>query len=170
MGQKASLVVEVEIDAPVEVVKLLFKDFPRFPEWSSWSIEPVVSSKKIDDLMPMEKMKVDVKDAKLTATLLVSNSFQIPQITFLTKYQRNDPDVFEWEGGLWPLVTGRHEFSWRASRKTPGGTTFTQRENWHGLIVFLWKPGWIIGRSAKRNFEGFSAEVKREAERRAAVL
>ncbi|EXM16930.1 hypothetical protein FOTG_14822 [Fusarium oxysporum f. sp. vasinfectum 25433] len=120
--------------------------------------------------MPMEKMKVDVKDAKLTATLLVSNSFQIPQITFLTKYQRNDPHVFEWEGGLWPLVTGRHEFSWRASRKTPGGTTFTQRENWHGLIVFLWKPGWIIGRSAKRNFEGFSAEVKREAERRAAVL
>ncbi|KAL9561863.1 hypothetical protein ACKAV7_013786 [Fusarium commune] len=76
MGQKASLVVEVEIDAPVEVVKLLFKDFSRFPEWSSWSIEPVVSSKKIDDLMPMEKMKVDVKDAKLTATLLVSNLIQ----------------------------------------------------------------------------------------------
>ncbi|KAF5973731.1 hypothetical protein FBULB1_8115 [Fusarium bulbicola] len=78
MGQKASLVVEVEIDAPVETVKSLFKDFPRFPEWSSWSIEPVVSSKKIDDLMPMEKMKVDVKDAKLTATLIVSDSIQIP--------------------------------------------------------------------------------------------
>jgi hypothetical protein len=84
--------------------------------------------------------------------------------------QRNDPDVFEWEGGLWPLVTGRHEFSWRASTKAPGGTTFTQRENWHGLIVFLWKPGWIIGRSAKRNFEAFSAEVKTEAERRAAAM
>ncbi|KAF5649430.1 hypothetical protein F52700_704 [Fusarium sp. NRRL 52700] len=168
MGQKASLVVDVEIDAPVEVVKALvgitrlpwlesnsrqFKDFPSFPEWSSWSIEPVVSSKKIDDLMPMEKMKVSVKDAKLTATLI-----------------RNDPGVFEWEGGLWPLVTGRHEFSWRASTKTPGGATFTQRENWYGLIVFLWKPGWVIGRSAKRNFEEFSAEVKREAERRAVGL
>ncbi|PNP54817.1 hypothetical protein FNYG_15564 [Fusarium nygamai] len=153
MGQKASLVVEVEIDAPVEVVKSLFKDFPRFPEWSSWSIEPVVSSKKIDDLMLMEKMKVDVKDAKFTSTLI-----------------RNDPGVFEWEGGLWPLVTGRHEFSWRASTKTPGGTTFMQRESLHGLIVFLWKPGWIMGRSAKRNFEEFNAEVKREAERRAAAM
>ncbi|KAF5663315.1 hypothetical protein FCIRC_11205 [Fusarium circinatum] len=78
MGQKASLVVEVEIDAPVEVVKSLFRDFPHFPEWSSWSIEPAVSSKKIDDLRPMEKMKVDVKDAKLTATLIVSDSIQMP--------------------------------------------------------------------------------------------
>nr|RBQ99876.1 hypothetical protein FVER53263_13598 [Fusarium verticillioides] len=77
MGQRASLVVEVEIDASVEVVKSLFKDFLRFPEWSSWSIEPVTSSKKIDDLMPMEKMRVDVKDAKLTATLIVSNSIQL---------------------------------------------------------------------------------------------
>ncbi|KAJ4258124.1 hypothetical protein NW762_008265 [Fusarium torreyae] len=74
MGQKLSLVVEVEIEAPIETVRSVFKDFPRYKEWSSWSIEPAVSSKRKDDLVPKDKLKVDVKDLKFTATLLVSNS------------------------------------------------------------------------------------------------
>ncbi|KAM0338174.1 hypothetical protein ACHAPU_011424 [Fusarium lateritium] len=152
MGQQASLIVETEIEAPVEVVKSLFKDFPRFKEWSSWTIDPAVQSKKIDDLNPKDKLTVDVKDLKFTATLL-----------------KNDPDSFEWSGGLWPLLTGEHEFSWRPSTTTLGGTTFRQREKWRGLIAALWRPERIMGKKTRKTFESFNAEVKKEAERRAAA-
>ncbi|KAF5667043.1 hypothetical protein FHETE_5744 [Fusarium heterosporum] len=152
MGQQASLIVETEIEAPVEVVKSLFKDFHRFKEWSSWSIDPAVHSKKMDDLIPKDKLSVDVKDLKFTATLL-----------------KNDLEAFEWSGGIWPLLTGEHEFSWRPSTTTQGGTTFRQRENWRGLVASLWRPGRIMGKKTRKNFESFNAEVKEEAERRAAA-
>ncbi|KAF4446572.1 hypothetical protein F53441_9799 [Fusarium austroafricanum] len=152
MGQKPSLVVEVEIQAPVDVVKSVFKDFSRFREWSSWSIDPAVSSKKYDDLIPEEKLSVDIEGFKFTATLL-----------------KNDPDLFEWAGGLWPLLLGEHEFFWRASTKTPGGTTFVQRESWRGLMAFLWQRDWIMGRKTFKSFSLFNSEIKKEAERRAAA-
>ncbi|KAF9777770.1 hypothetical protein IL306_004315 [Fusarium sp. DS 682] len=152
MGQEQSLVTETEIEAPVEIVQSLFKDFPRFPEWSSWSVEPAVSSKKMDDLTPKDKLKVDVKEAKFTATLL-----------------KNDPDAFEWGGNFRPLLIGHHEFTWRPSTKTPGGTTFTQSERWTGWLVFLWRPGWIMWRNSKKCCDEFNAELKKEAEKRAAA-
>ncbi|SPJ87064.1 uncharacterized protein FTOL_12089 [Fusarium torulosum] len=72
MGQRASLIVETEIEAPVDIVKSLFKDFPRFKEWSTWSIDPAVSSKKIEDLLPQDKLSIDLEGLKFTATLLAS--------------------------------------------------------------------------------------------------
>jgi hypothetical protein len=81
----------------------------------------------------------------------------------------NEPDVFEWAGGLQPLLLGEHMFSWRPSTKTPGGTTFIQSEKWRGLLTFLWKPNWFMGKKTRKSFEGFNAELKKEAERRAAV-
>ncbi|KAH6951839.1 hypothetical protein DER45DRAFT_577181 [Fusarium avenaceum] len=152
MGQRASLIVETEIEAPVDVVKSLFKDFASFKEWSTWSIDPAVSSKKVDDLLPQDKLSVNIEGLSFTATLL-----------------RNEPDVFEWAGGLQPLLLGEHMFSWRPSTKTPGGTTFIQNEKWRGLLTFLWKPNWFMGKKTRKSFEGFNAELKKEAERRAAV-
>ena len=67
------------------------------------------------------------------------------------------------------MLLGEHELSWRPSTKTLGGTTFRQRENWRGLIVFLWGPSWSMGKNTRKNFEAFNAEVKKEAERRAAA-
>ncbi|KAM0190058.1 hypothetical protein ACHAPI_009695 [Fusarium lateritium] len=152
MGQQASLIVETEVEAPVDIVKSLFKDFPRFGEWSTWSIQPAVSSKKIEDLLPGDKLSIDLEGLKFTATLL-----------------RNEPDAFEWSGGLQPLLLGEHMFSWKPSTKTPGGTTFIQNEKWRGLLTFLWKPNWFMGKRTRKGFEGFNAEVKKEAERRAAA-
>jgi hypothetical protein len=77
--------------------------------------------------------------------------------------------VFEWNGGFGPLLQGAHEFSWRPSTKINGGTTFTQRESWHGWLVFLWQPGRIMGKKSYATFNGFNIEIKREAERRAAA-
>ncbi|KAH7240181.1 uncharacterized protein BKA55DRAFT_542776 [Fusarium redolens] len=101
MGQQTSLVVEVEIEAPVEVVRSL----------------------------------------------------------------RDDPDVFEWGGGWWPLLMGQHEFTWRASTKTPGATTFTRIESLRGLLVLLWQPGWFMRRRTQVCFDAFHSELKKEAER-----
>lgn len=49
--------------------------------------------------MPMEKMKVDVKDAKLTATLIVSNSIQNPWITCLTNLRETTLMYSSGKGG-----------------------------------------------------------------------
>ncbi|KAF4963262.1 hypothetical protein FSARC_8700 [Fusarium sarcochroum] len=100
-------------------------------------------------------------------SLVVEAEIQAPVDT--VRSVKNATDAFEWEGGLWPLLLGEHELSWRPSSKTPGGTTFSQRESWRGLVSFLWGPNWIMGKKTRRNFELFNAEVKKEAERRAAA-
>ncbi|KAH7174733.1 uncharacterized protein B0J16DRAFT_184543 [Fusarium flagelliforme] len=152
MGQKASLVVEVEIHAPVHIVQEVFQDFPSYIEWSTWSIESADPTKEVNHLIHNDKLKVKIQNFKFTSTLL-----------------KNEPDVFEWNGGFGPLLQGAHEFSWRPSTKINGGTTFTQRESWHGWLVFLWQPGRIMGKKSYATFNGFNIEIKREAERRAAA-
>ncbi|RBR26565.1 uncharacterized protein FIESC28_00641 [Fusarium coffeatum] len=152
MGQQASLVVEVEIQAPVDTVQEVFKDFSSYKEWSTWSIESADPTKEVNHLIHNDKLKVKIQNFKFNSTLL-----------------KNEPDVFEWNGGFGPLLQGAHEFSWRPSAKINGGTTFTQRESWHGWLVFLWKPGRIMGKKSYTTFNGFNIEVKREAERRIAL-
>ncbi|EKJ70062.1 hypothetical protein FPSE_09755 [Fusarium pseudograminearum CS3096] len=78
MGQQASLVVEVEIHAPVDIVREVFQDFPSYKEWSTWSIECADPTKEVNHLIDNEKLKVKIQNFKLTSTLL-----------------KNEPDVFE---------------------------------------------------------------------------
>ena len=65
---------------------------------------------------------------------------------------------------MYGLFTGKHEFFFTPSTKTPGGTTAVQTENFTGLLAFLMAPGWSFRRQTLDNWNAFFADLKKEAE------
>ncbi|KAM0429651.1 hypothetical protein ACHAPT_006256 [Fusarium lateritium] len=149
MGQSQTMIAEIEVQAPPEAVRSVFMDFPRYQEWNGWRVEPAALSKKSDELRPKDKLKVDIGTMKFSPTLL-----------------KISPDIFEWHGNLWPIFSGKHEFTWQPSTKTPGGTTFRQKEDFTGLLAFIIAPGRSFRIKSMANWESFNADLKKEAERR----
>ncbi|KAJ4329106.1 hypothetical protein N0V84_000466 [Fusarium piperis] len=149
MGQSQTMIAEIEIQASPETVRSVFLDFPRYKEWTGWKVEPATPTKKSDELQPKEKLKVDLGTMKFSPALL-----------------KNSPDAFEWHGNLWPIFSGKHEFSWQPSSKTPGGTTFRQKEDFTGFLAFLMAPGRSLGKKSLDNWVKFNGDLKKEVESR----
>lgn len=88
------------------------------------------------------------------------------------KILANDPHLFKWGGSLPLVFGGNHSFEFEESKVTPGGTTFTQHEEFYGAFGFLMGDG-VVGRWAgfgsktARNWEGFNEDLKRACEARA---
>jgi hypothetical protein len=80
--------------------------------------------------------------------------------------QENSPQRFQWDGNLYPIFAGKHEFSFAPSTKTPGGTTFVQREVFRGLLAFVMMPGWSPSNSTLENWRAFNEDIKKEAEKK----
>jgi hypothetical protein len=81
--------------------------------------------------------------------------------------QDNKPELFAWLGSLPYIFTGRHEFGFNESKTTPGGTTFTQFEEFTGLASFLMAEGWSMRKNSAATWEKFDQDLKAEAEKRA---
>lgn len=60
-------------------------------------------------------------------------------------------------------VTGTHTFLFEASKETPGGTTFVQKEEFEGLLSVVMHP-WLMGRSLLLGYEGFNRDLKKKVE------
>ncbi|RMJ10072.1 hypothetical protein CDV36_010283 [Fusarium kuroshium] len=149
MGQTQTMIAEIEIQASPETVRSVFLDFSRYKEWNGWKVESSNTLKRPDELQPKEKLKVDLGTMKFSPALL-----------------QNSPDAFEWHGNLWPIFSGKHEFTWQPSSKTPGGTTFRQKEDFTGLLAFLMAPGRSFSKKSLDNWESFNADLKKEVEKR----
>ncbi|KAH6645391.1 hypothetical protein BKA67DRAFT_664474 [Truncatella angustata] len=148
MGQSQSMSAEVEIQASPDAVRTVFMDFPQYKEWTKWNIEPAVLGTKSTDLSAKDKLNVNLGSMKFSPVVV-----------------ENSPETFQWNGNLWPIFAGKHEFHWKPSTKNPGGTTFVQKEVFIGLFAFLMAPGWNGSKSTLVNWEGFNADLKKEVER-----
>ncbi|KAK6076989.1 activator of hsp90 ATPase 1 family protein [Seiridium cupressi] len=148
MGQSQAIVAQIEIQASPETVRSVYMDFPRYKEWTNWKFEPVVASKTSSALKPKDKLKVDLGSMKFEPAIV-----------------ENTSETFQWLGELYGVFSGHHEFYWTPSTKTPGGTTFLQKETFTGLLAFLMGPGWSPSKSTIANWDGFNADLKKEAER-----
>jgi hypothetical protein len=83
--------------------------------------------------------------------------------------QENTPEVFSWEGRITGIGGGVHQFRFAPSQTTPGGTTFTQGEDFRGPAIALVAP-FIKGREHTYDmtpWTNFNEALKKEAERRA---
>ncbi|KAK4935079.1 hypothetical protein LTR10_023811 [Elasticomyces elasticus] len=148
MGQSQSLSTQVEIQASPDAVRSIFMDFPRYKQWTNWSITPIDSSKTSADLKPNDRLKVDIGGGMAFQPLVMENS----------------PDTFQWLGALPVLFSGKHEFHFSPSNKHPGGTTVVQLENFTGLLAFLMGPGWSMRQSTLDKWDAFFADLKKEVE------
>jgi hypothetical protein len=83
--------------------------------------------------------------------------------------QNNDPTVFTWRGSIPLLFGGDHSFSFEASKTNPGGTTFTQEEQFFGALGFLMGEGFVANKAGFREktlkgWEGFNMDLKKWCE------
>ncbi|EXJ54017.1 hypothetical protein A1O7_09354 [Cladophialophora yegresii CBS 114405] len=147
MGQSQSLSTEVEIQAPPDAVRATFFDFPRYKQWCKWTIDPVESGKKASELKANERIKVNLDG-----------------MAFSPVVKENSADCFSWEGSLWGVFTGKHQFYFSPSTKNPGGTTAVQVEDFQGPLVFLMAPGWSFRQKTLDNWDAFFEDLKKEAE------
>ena len=60
------------------------------------------------------------------------------------------------------VFSGKHEFRFAPSTKTPGATTFRQTEEFRGLLSFLMGP---FSKSTLDNWKAFNEELKVEVEK-----
>ncbi|KAI5459224.1 hypothetical protein BGZ63DRAFT_337250, partial [Mariannaea sp. PMI_226] len=148
MGQSQSITAEIEIQASPERVRSVFMDFARYSEWSQWSFELADSGKTPSELKAGDQLKVSLKGMKFSPSVV-----------------KNSPESFQWLGSLPLVFVGQHQFNFTPSQKHPGGTTFTQREDFSGALAFLMKPGSSGSESTLANWNGFNAELKKEAEK-----
>ncbi len=142
---------EIEIQAPPAKVRSVFMDFPRFKRWSNWTIEPIDTStgKSSAELKPEEdRLKVDMKGT-----------------VFRPLVKENPTECFAWEGSLYGLLVGRHDFTWSPSKKKAGGTTMFQKEEFGGLLAFMFAPGWSPRKSTLEGWDAVFADLKKEAEK-----
>ncbi|KAF3017788.1 hypothetical protein E8E14_009155 [Neopestalotiopsis sp. 37M] len=139
---------EVEIQASPETVRSVFMNFSRYKEWSKWTFTPADSSTKPDSLKAGDKLQVDLGSMKFQPLVL-----------------DNSATRFQWEGKMEPIFSGIHEFRFAPSTKTAGGTTFTQTEEFRGLLSFLMRPGWSFSNSTLENWQTFNQDLKEEVER-----
>ncbi|KAK6200749.1 hypothetical protein LQW54_009553 [Pestalotiopsis sp. IQ-011] len=139
---------EIEIQASPDVVRTVFMNFSQYKQWSRWTFTPSAPETKPHDLKAGDQLQVDLNGMKFSPVVL-----------------DNSAERFQWEGKLEPIFSGKHEFKFAPSTKTPGATTFTQTEEFRGLLSFLMRPGWTFSNSTLANWEAFNRELKEEAEK-----
>ncbi|TDZ33209.1 hypothetical protein C8035_v011474 [Colletotrichum spinosum] len=136
--------------APVTVADgAKFLDWPRYKEWTKvWTME--------------------TKDAATKASGVKSGDFvnvNLKGYAFSPEIWQNSEELFQWNGSVPYVFSGAHSFHIRASSKTPGGTTFTQSEDFSGAFAFLMKPFWGFEKSTLTNWREFDQDIKKESER-----
>jgi hypothetical protein len=83
-----------------------------------------------------------------------------------TKLEKeNSPESFQWEGSLFGLAKGVHQFHFTPSETNPGSTTFTQGEDFRGLLITLSSPWWNSRKFDLGPWDKFNADLKNEAEK-----
>ncbi|KAJ5131816.1 hypothetical protein N7448_005974 [Penicillium atrosanguineum] len=140
----------IEISAAPEVVRQKFLDFPSIftyhPDGFIKTIKPARQDKPIE---AGDRMLVELEIGKMEPIMI-----------------ENSPDCFSWGGSL-PLnsFNGNHSFRFEPSATTPGGTTFTQQEEFTGYLSFIVGEG-VIARSlgmrekTEKGFEKFNKDLK----------
>ncbi|KAI8186673.1 hypothetical protein KHU50_001292 [Colletotrichum sp. SAR 10_65] len=149
MGVTHSIATEVEIAAPPATVKSVFLDWHRFDQWTKvWKMSTKDESKKPSELKEGDVVSTNLKGMAFTPVIL-----------------ENSKELFRWNGSLPYIFSGAHSFYFRASEKTPGGTTMIQTEDFSGLLAFLMKPFWGFEKKTLANWREFDADIKKESER-----
>ncbi|CAI6263601.1 unnamed protein product [Periconia digitata] len=149
MGQKHSITTTIEIAARPSTVRNVFLDWPHYSNWTQrfklTPLEPATATPI--ELKPGDKIKVDM--GTVFRPVVVENS----------------PHAFKWLGSLYGLFDGQHEFYFKESETTPGGTTLVQEEHFTGALTYFVREGSSGGVQTKTNFGVFNEDLKREAER-----
>ncbi|KAK2730034.1 activator of hsp90 atpase 1 family protein [Colletotrichum kahawae] len=167
MGVTHSVATEIEIAAPPATVKSVvgvtvfvscyrsvsylyqFLDWHRFDEWTKvWKMSTKGESKKPSELKEGDVVSTNLKGMAFTLVIL-----------------ENSKELFRWNVSLPYIFSGAHSFYFRASEKTPGGTTMIQTEEFSGLLAFLMKPFWGFKKKTLANWREFDADFKKESER-----
>ncbi|KAL7005593.1 hypothetical protein EMMF5_004838 [Cystobasidiomycetes sp. EMM_F5] len=76
----------------------------------------------------------------------------------------NDEEHIKWYGPWWGLLNGTHEYSFKPSSVTPGGTTFTQTEWFSGILSPFMLPSMPGGKKTQLGFDSINKDVKTRAE------
>ncbi|KAF4634716.1 hypothetical protein G7Y89_g3386 [Cudoniella acicularis] len=135
----------IEIATPPD--RLL--DFPNIPNWHTGFITSIRSE---TPEKPLEK------DDAISGNMGGMN--------FKAKILECTSEILSWTGPpVLGLFRGIHVFRFEPSKKTDGGTTFTQEESFKGILAWVFSPYLPLGWLTKRHFDKFGAELKVEAER-----
>ena len=78
--------------------------------------------------------------------------------------EENSAECFSWEGSLYGLLVGKHDFCFSPSEENPGFTTFIQKEDFRGPLTILFRP-WSKKDMASASWNEFNESLKKEAER-----
>ncbi|KAF3351529.1 hypothetical protein VD0002_g3038 [Verticillium dahliae] len=148
MGVAITQAASIEIQASPETVRSIFLDFARYNQWQDvFDIQPATTGQSPVDLKKGDNLRVNMQG-----------------FTFRPHIEANKQDVFTWVGSIPPLLWGTHHFLFTPSTKTPGGTTFVQREDFEGLLAVPFWP-WRHSFKPSEPWARFNAGLKREAER-----
>ena len=162
-----------------------FLDWKNYKTWNpNWELTPLEPVDRLPtDLQPGDKMKVDMRGTVFRPVVVVScfSSSTRPLVihfqpaahilggnTLSNGCQENTTNAFKWLGSLYGLFDGQHEFYWKKSDVTPGGTTLVQKEDFTGPLTWFVREGSSGGLQTRGNFEGFNRELKKAAEDRTA--
>ncbi|KAL7929921.1 hypothetical protein V8C35DRAFT_170030 [Trichoderma chlorosporum] len=153
MSPMLSVSTKIEIAASPAVVRSVFLDFARYTQWQpGWNIQPTDSSKQPFDLKKGDNLKVSM-NGNVHHPVVVENS----------------PDSFQWEGSLFGLAKGVHQFHFAPSEANPGSTTFTQGEDFRGLLITLSSPWWNGKKFDLGPWDKFNADLKNEVEKKSST-
>ncbi|KAH8926947.1 hypothetical protein BT69DRAFT_898659 [Atractiella rhizophila] len=140
----------IEIASPPEKVRSVFLDFPKMQEWHKGFIASIV----VQGAEKGTGHDVKVGD-KLDSSL---GGISVVQVV-----EENSPTQFKTRGVWHGVLTGIHGYRFEPSSTNPGGTTFTQWEEFEGLLSFVMAPS-LGGKTTLKHFEGFNADLKRHVE------
>ena len=126
-----------------------FLDFPSIPSYHTGTIKSVA---RADPSKPTidrgDVLNCEIGGLKFSPTIIESS-----------------PTELSWKGPPWHgLIAGFHIFRFEPSQTTPGWTTFTQAEEFTGLLAFLLRPSMPLGKSTKADYEKFNQDIKARVE------
>ncbi|THV48222.1 hypothetical protein BGAL_0261g00120 [Botrytis galanthina] len=137
---------EIEINASPETVRRVLLDFPNISKWHTGFVKSITPLDTNDPLAVGKKLHCVMKDFEFESIIT-----------------ENSPNKFAWQGPPVMTVSGLHSFLIEPSKSNPGGTIFTQMEEYSGGISFLMQP-WLLGKPIKGQFEEFNTDLKKKCE------
>ncbi|KAB8290793.1 hypothetical protein EYC80_008430 [Monilinia laxa] len=140
------IITQIEINASPEIVRRVLLDFPAISEWHNGLIKSITPHDLNDPLGIGKKLHC------------IMEGFEFDSVV-----TENTPNKFVWQGPPIMTVSGLHTFLIEPSKTNPGGTTFTQIEEYSGSIAFLMQD-WLLGRSIKGQFEKYNGDLKKKCE------
>lgn len=158
----------IMIESPsVLIIRLQFLDFARYTQWKpGWIIQPADASKQPLDLKPGDGLKVSMDGKAHNPVVVVGFNVTGMMSNRCAKSRKeNSPKSFQWEGSLFGLGKGVHQFHFAPSETNPGGTTFTQGEDFRGLLITLSSPWWSGRKFDMDPWDKFNADLKNEVEK-----